>query len=160
LSPEFTSAAEGDYLPMTKAPYAGDVTPEAAWKALKNNSKAVLVDVRTVAEWNFVGIPDLEPIGRKPVTIEWQFFPSGSPNPAFQPSLERTLEALGADRDAPVYFLCRSGGRSAAAAAAMTRAGFSQCFNVTGGFEGPRDESGHRGTIEGWKASGLPWSQP
>jgi rhodanese-related sulfurtransferase len=56
-------------------------------------------------------------------------------------------------------FLCRSGARSRAAAAALTRIGFEKAFNVAGGFEGDLDGEGHRGAITGWKAAGLPWRQ-
>jgi rhodanese-related sulfurtransferase len=59
-----------------------------------------------------------------------------------------------------LIFICRSGARSASAAAAMTEAGHPHCFNVAGGFEGSRDEEGHRGNVEGWKVEKLPWSQP
>ena len=62
-------------------------------------------------------------------------------------------------KDAPLYFLCRSGIRSKAAAIAMAEAGFTACFNVAGGFEGPPDDRGHRGGSSGWKAEGLPWRQ-
>jgi rhodanese-related sulfurtransferase len=115
--------------------------------------------VRTAAEWNYVGLPDLSAIGAPLLRVEWQSFPSGSLNPGFVESLDAALRALGAGRDASLFFICRSGARSAAAAAAMTAAGYRHCFNVAGGFEGRRDEYGHRGTVEGWKAAKLPWSQ-
>ena len=51
--------------------YAGDITPEQAWKLLSDNPQAVLVDVRTDAEWRFVGVPDLSSLGREVVYIEW-----------------------------------------------------------------------------------------
>ena len=49
--------------------------------------------------------------------------------------------------------------RSLAAARLMGALGYERCFNVTDGFEGPPDGAGHRGTVAGWKASGLPWRQ-
>ena len=58
-----------------------------------------------------------------------------------------------------IYFLCRSGVRSKHAAIAMTEAGWARCFNIASGFEGPPDPAGHRGTVDGWKAQGLPWTQ-
>ena len=51
--------------------YAGDITPLQAWKLLSDNPEAVLVDVRTDAEWRFVGVPDLSSLGREIVYIEW-----------------------------------------------------------------------------------------
>lgn len=144
---------------MVDRGYQADISPEEAWAALSRESGAALVDVRTVAEWNYVGLPDLSGIAAPLIRIEWQSFPSGAINPAFAEETAAALEAAGSGRDAPIYFICRSGARSASAAAAMTAAGYSRCFNVAGGFEGARDEHGHRGTVEGWKAAKLPWGQ-
>jgi rhodanese-related sulfurtransferase len=135
--------------------YAGDVSPKEAFEALRRDSNAMLFDVRTSAEWSFVGTPDLSSLGRKLALVEWQSFPSMAPNAAFAAEAERA----GLARGQPAYFLCRSGARSKSAAIAMTARGFGPCFNVAGGFEGGRDGAGHRGTTEGWKASGLPWRQ-
>jgi rhodanese-related sulfurtransferase len=137
--------------------YAGDISSEEAWRVLSENPNAILVDVRTRAEWSFVGVPDLSAIGKEPLLAEWQVFPAMSTNPAFASDVSA---ALGAERkSAPVLFLCRSGARSRAAAIALTAAGFAQCYNVAGGFEGDLDEDRHRGRRNGWKASGLPWAQ-
>ena len=135
--------------------YAGDIAPTEAWKLLGDRKDAVLVDVRTRAEWNYVGLPDLEAVGHKPALIEWQVFPTMHVNPEFVGALSGAL----ADKSAPILFLCRSGVRSAAAAKAMTAAGYTACLNVTDGFEGPLDAAAKRGTSRGWKASGLPWRQ-
>ncbi|WP_221930946.1 rhodanese-like domain-containing protein [Telmatospirillum sp. J64-1] len=135
--------------------YAGDVTPEEAWKMLQEETGAVLVDVRSQPEWNYVGLPDLTELGRKPVLVQWQVFPTMAQNPAFA----EELKANGIGPDQPVLFLCRSGVRSLAAAQAMTAQGFARCYNISGGFEGPLDEQKHRGRLAGWKASGLPWQQ-
>ncbi|MBX3445710.1 MAG: rhodanese-like domain-containing protein [Parvibaculaceae bacterium] len=137
--------------------YAGDVTPAEAWRVLSENPDAVLVDVRTRAEWSFVGLPDLGAAGKEPVLMEWQQFPTMALNPGFAADL---ASALGnARKDAPVLFLCRSGARSRSAAIAMTGVGFGRCFNIVGGFEGDLDGTKHRGTQNGWKAAGLPWMQ-
>ena len=139
--------------------YAGDVSSEAAWELLTNTSEATLVDVRTAAEWAFVGIPDLGALAKEPILAEWQSYPSMAVDPAFAATLAGTLAARGIGADAPVLFLCRSGVRSRAAAIALTAAGFHNCLNVAGGFEGPADGDGHRGRVDGWKARGLPWRQ-
>lgn len=136
--------------------YAGDVNVTEAWGLLSGEPTAQLVDVRTVAEWNFVGLPDLATLGRTVHRIEWQMFPSGAQNPDFA---AQASAALGADKDVAVFFLCRSGVRSRAAAMAMTAAGYTKCFNIAGGFEGDLDETRHRGKTNGWKAAGLPWVQ-
>jgi rhodanese-related sulfurtransferase len=145
----------GTYEVSPAAGYAGDVAPPTAWKILDENKDAVLIDVRTRAEWNYVGLPELASVGKKPALLEWQVFPSMQANPEFVSTLASAI----ADKDTPLLFLCRSGVRSAAAARAMTAAGYSTCLNVTDGFEGPMDAQGKRGSEAGWKASGLPWRQ-
>jgi rhodanese-related sulfurtransferase len=139
--------------------YRGDATPQEAWNSLAAEPGAALVDVRTAAEWNYVGLPDLTAIEAPLLRVEWQSFPSGEINPGFARTVDEALKAAGSHPDSPIFFICRSGARSAAAAAAMTAAGYSNCYNVAGGFEGQRDPQGHRGTIEGWKAAKLPWVQ-
>ena len=145
----------GTYEVTPGSGYAGDVSPSTAWKILSDQKQAVLVDVRTRAEWNFVGLPDLASLDKKPALLEWQVFPSMQPNPEFVSALSGAV----ADKDAPLLFLCRSGARSAAAAKAMSAAGFSSCLNVADGFEGPLDAQAKRGATAGWKAAGLPWRQ-
>lgn len=132
--------------------YAGDVTPRDAFEAIATDSAAALVDVRTPAEVTFVGAAALDGVGKAVVTIPW--FPEMS-----QDQLVNALEAAGIDRDDPVYFLCRSGARSLNAAVLATHGGYRRAYNVSGGFEGPLDGSGHRGTVAGWKVDGLRWRQ-
>ncbi|MCV0424031.1 MAG: rhodanese-like domain-containing protein [Roseibium sp.] len=139
--------------------YAGNVNSQEAFTKLSDQQNATLIDVRTQAEWAFVGVPDLRPIGKEPMLVEWQSFPSSGPNPEFVATVLDQLVKKGLDQSAPIYFLCRSGARSQAAAIALTQAGYTQCFNISDGFEGPLDTEGHRGTQSGWKAAGLPWVQ-
>ncbi|MTH99753.1 rhodanese-like domain-containing protein [Roseibium sp. RKSG952] len=139
--------------------YAGDVSVTEAFEKLQEDQNSILVDVRTQAEWTFVGIPDLRAVGKEPVFAEWQSFPPASPVTDFAEKLSALLSEKGLDQSASIFFLCRSGARSQAAAIAMTQLGYSSCFNVAAGFEGGLDAQGHRGTQSGWKASGLPWIQ-
>jgi rhodanese-related sulfurtransferase len=139
--------------------YAGDIGLAEAWDVLSSDAKAQLVDVRTLAEWNFVGLPDMASLGRPVHCIEWQSFPTMQANPDFVSDTSKAVLAAGADRDAPLLFICRSGARSRAAAMAMTGAGFTKALNVAGGFEGDLDGMRHRGQVNGWKAAGLPWKQ-
>src|ERR1700754_4216775 len=134
--------------PSSSAGYAGDIDASEAWERLKADPRAQLIDVRTMAEWNFVGLPDLSSLGRRVHCVEWQSFPSGAPNSGFVAEAAGTLS----EKAAPVLLLCRSGARSRAAAIALTRAGFEQAFNIAGGFEGDPDSEGHRGNRNGWKA--------
>ena len=135
--------------------YAGDITPQETYAALRSDPDAVLVDVRTHPELVYVGFPDLAGIGKKLIAIEWQSYPQGQQNPNFVDDLRNA----GVDESKSVYFLCRSGARSRAAAMIATAAGYERAYNVGAGFEGVVDGQGHRGNQSGWKASGLPWRQ-
>lgn len=139
--------------------YAGDIIAKEAFEMIANQENAVLVDVRTQAEWSFVGVPDLRPVGKEPLLVEWLSFPSSGPHPEFARTASELLEKKELDREAPIYFLCRSGARSQAAAIALTSVGYTKCYNISDGFEGPLDGDSHRGTTSGWKAAGLPWIQ-
>ncbi|GAB19189.1 hypothetical protein GOEFS_076_00180 [Gordonia effusa NBRC 100432] len=134
--------------------YAGDVSPEQAWKQLETNPNAVLVDCRTQAEWNFVGVPDLEILGKATVFVEWVNFPDGQPNTSF---VEQLREA-GVTENNEVLFICRSGHRSIGAAQAAAAAGITKSYNIVDGFEGGLDDNDHRGSV-GWRAANLPWRQ-
>lgn len=134
--------------------YAGDLTPREAWEKLENNPDAVLVDCRTRAEWSFVGVPDLEVIGKRTVFAEWTTFPDGRPNEHFVDQ----LRDAGVTDEHEVIFLCRSGHRSIGAAQAATAHGIAKAYNVLDGFEGALDENDHRGA-RGWRAENLPWRQ-
>lgn len=135
--------------------YAGDIGPQQAWDLLTENPDAVLVDVRTEAEWKFVGVPDTSSIAKPTLLVEW-VDGTGARNTEFLDQLRSALSDRPAD--APVLFLCRSGQRSAHAADAANAAGIAPAYNISDGFEGPLDELGHRGG-SGWRAHGLPWRQ-
>ena len=128
--------------------YSGALTPAEAHELWRNAPGAKLVDVRTRAEWDYVG--------RIPGAVEIQLlaYPGNQPNPAFLSDLESKVE-----KTAPVLFICRSGGRSHNAAMLARQAGYGETYNVLEGFEGDRDAQGHRNTTGGWRAAGLPWTQ-
>ncbi|MCC6533985.1 MAG: rhodanese-like domain-containing protein [Burkholderiales bacterium] len=129
-------------------PYDGALVPAEAHQLLREHPKAVLIDVRSRAEWDFVGrVPGA-------VEVEWKSYPGMKPNAQFVEQLTSRVPA-----DAIAMFLCRSGGRSHETALAAKRAGFNSTYNVLEGFEGDRDPQGHRNTVGGWRAAGLPWTQ-
>ena len=140
---------------MPEETYAGDISAKQAWEKLSEDPDAVLIDVRTEAEYTWVGNPNLSDLGKDPLRIPWQM----CPGMGFNLEFVNQVSSSGVDKDAPLLFICRSGVRSAHAAEAMTAAGFRECYNVAGGFEGDRDTDGHRGNVGGWKADGLPWQQ-
>jgi rhodanese-related sulfurtransferase len=128
-------------------PYDGALLPGEAHELLRQDESATLVDVRTRAEWDWVGrIPGA-------VQIEILTYPGSRPNTEFLRELEGTVEKAG-----PVLFICRSGGRSHNAAILAREAGY-EAYNVLEGFEGDKDAAGHRNTKGGWRAAGLPWVQ-
>jgi rhodanese-related sulfurtransferase len=139
--------------------YAGDVSATDAFEALSRTAESVLVDVRTAAEWVYVGVPVLTGIGKATILVEWDEFPTGELVPDFIGRLEAELEKHGVGKDAPIYFICRSGNRSRHAAIQATQAGYRHSYNVEFGFEGRLDPDRHRGTAGSWKAEGLPWVQ-
>jgi rhodanese-related sulfurtransferase len=142
----------------SSAGYAGDLDPRESWERLSKDAAAQLIDVRTVPEWNFVGVPDLGPLQRQALFCEWQHFPPAA-NADFVAQAVEALKRTSYRPDAALFFLCRSGARSRAAAIAMTAAGYGPCFNIADGFEGSLDADRHRGSTGGWKACGLPWVQ-
>lgn len=130
-------------------PYEGALLPREAYELLQQSPAAKLVDVRTRAEWDWVGrIPGA-------IEIELLSYPGNRPNPEFVQELERAADM---DKNDPLLFICRSGGRSHNAAMLAHQAGY-QAYNVLEGFEGDKDASGHRNTKGGWRAAGLPWVQ-
>ncbi|WP_037447048.1 rhodanese-like domain-containing protein [Skermanella stibiiresistens] len=132
-----------------------NVMPEDVWEALRNDPSAKLVDVRTAPEWSYVGQPDLSSIGKTAVRLQWQVYPGMEIDRDFL----HKMRVEGVEPEDKVYFLCRSGVRSTAAAKLAAENGFTQVFNIADGFEGPKDAQGHRGTVAGWKRAGLPWGQ-
>jgi len=138
---------------MTQGQFKGDVSPQDAWAALAEHVDSVLVDVRTLPEWNFVGGPDLSSLAKTVYRIEWQKFPGMARNDAFVTE----VQVVGIQTAQPVYLLCRSGVRSTAAGIALAALGYTT-YNIVGGFEGLLSPAGHRG-VGGWRAADLPWKQ-
>jgi rhodanese-related sulfurtransferase len=134
--------------------YAGELTPQEVFSYIRQHP-AVVVDVRSLPEWQFTGVADTAQTQGRMLTLSWKNYPDFAPNARFAAQLAAEVP----DHATPLFFLCRSGGRSLDAAVAMTAAGYTHCFNVIGGFEGDADRLGHRGLVSGWKAAQLPWKQ-
>lgn len=129
-------------------PYEGALLPDEAYEIMQSAPGAKLVDVRTRAEFDWVGrIPDA-------IEIEWDLYPGMKHNPNFIAMLQQIV-----NKESLVMFICRSGVRSHSAAIAATQAGYADCYNVLEGFEGDQDADGHRNVLNGWRACGLPWEQ-
>ena len=126
--------------------YAGDLPAALAWQWVQQG-QAVLVDVRTDAEREWVGfVPGA-------VAVAWKQWPGMALNPDFDAQIRAAAQA-----GQPLMLLCRSGVRSIAAAKRATELGLT-AYNVLGGFEGDPDAHGQRGHQNGWRHAGLPWRQ-
>ena len=126
--------------------YAGDVAPELAWQWVQAG-EAVLVDVRTDAEREWVGkVPGA-------IAVAWKQWPGMVANQNFDEQLRAAVP-----EGKKVVLLCRSGVRSVAAAQRATGLGI-EAYNILEGFEGDVDANGQRGCLSGWRKRGLPWNQ-
>jgi len=129
------------------------MTAAEAWAYLAANPNAQLVDVRTKAEWHFVGVTNLDALDRQPVLIEWVGL-DGTPNADFTRQLSAAVSS-----DTSLLMLCRSGVRSLAAGNAALTAGYQTVINISDGFEGDLDANQQRGHLNGWRKAGLAWRQ-
>jgi len=114
-----------------------NITAQETFDLLKTEDNSFLVDVRTEAEWNSVGYPDLSNLNKNLIKITWS-----QDEVKFAKELENSIT----DREAKIIFICKAGMRSAAAANAAMSAGYHHCYNLVGGFE-----------MGGWKANNLPY---
>ncbi|MGB0901509.1 rhodanese-like domain-containing protein [Halocynthiibacter sp.] len=146
---------------LSAFPAISEVSPQEAWDILEREPTTRLIDVRTRAEWGFVGVPDIGELNQETIFVEWASYPHMSANPQFGAEV---LKALNGDIPDKLLFLCRSGVRSlhAAHAVADVLSGCGrpvQCINIAEGFEGDLDRKGQRGQLNGWKLRGLAWRQ-
>jgi rhodanese-related sulfurtransferase len=133
-----------------------EISSKEAWVMLREDQSAILVDVRSHAEWLLVGVPVLDSLGKKIICIEWQDS-NGNRNPAFLDELQSHIQP-----DQSLLMMCRSGKRSLMAALAITEAMGQDSLtviNISDGFEGDLNDQKQRKSVNGWCYSGLPWMQ-
>lgn len=131
-------------------PYAGALTPREAFEVLEAMPQAKLVDVRSQAELDWVGRPAVPPA--QYCHIEWNRYPGSVRNADFLAQLRSQISVA-----APTLLLCRSAVRSKAAAILAAQAGVPEIYDILEGFEGDKDATGHRKSVNGWCYQGLPW---
>ena len=124
-----------------------------AWSKLQEDD-SYLIDVRTSAEWNFVGVPLYDP--HKLIKLSLFEYPDMSFNSDFLNEFNKLFKG---SKNSKLFCLCRSGVRSQQAAEIFETAEFKNIYNIIDGFEGNTDNNRQRNQISGWKFSGLPWEQ-
>ena len=134
--------------------YKRNLLPKMAVEKLQNNPQALFVDVRSKAEYKYVGYPE------NSILIPWIDDPDWEPNPvAFSDSVMQELDGRENLLNTEIILICRSGYRSNEALKCLENKGFTQVSHVASGFEGDLDENDHRGNLNGWRHDGMPWSQ-
>ena len=133
------------------------LSPKQAWQLLQDDSRAVLVDIRSSMEFLFVGHP------KGAVHVAWIDEPDWDVNPDFVTEIRKLmLGGVVCSEDsgcAPVILICRSGKRSLEAGRALLEAGMKNVMHIDEGFEGELDDEHHRSSNGGWRFHGLPWEQ-
>jgi len=134
--------------------YKRNLLPKMAVEKLQNNPKALFVDVRSKAEYKYVGYPE------NSILIPWIDDPDWEPNPeVFSDSVMQELDGRENLLNTEIILICRSGYRSNDALKCLENKGFTQVSHVASGFEGDLDENDQRGNLNGWRHDDMPWSQ-
>lgn len=136
-------------LSFSRTELIGINSKEAYKMVMENSSNTFIVDVRTKAEYEFVGHPDL-PNGSPDIPL--YYYPTWALNKDFVKKVEERYS-----KDNVIITICRSGSRAKVAASILLDAGFKNVLYMTDSFEGSKDENGHR-TVDGWKVNGLPYT--
>jgi rhodanese-related sulfurtransferase len=131
-----------------------DLSPAAA-SALRQavGTRAVFIDVRSWGEAErgvAAGVDFVVPLRRPGLAGAI----AAAEEPDFVDHVDAAVRLAGGDRDTPVLLICRSGGRSSAAARRLAQAGYTQVVSVIGGMEGKPDAFDD--DEQGWSAAGLP----
>lgn len=142
---------------MNKQTHVLEIKPGPASKLLKEDPRALLIDIRSGMEFLFVGHP------AHAVNVAWIDEPDWTVDPNFTAHIRKLMlggAACQADGECvPILLICRSGKRSMEAGAKLIEDGLSNVYSIAGGFEGELDEQHQRSTINGWRFDGLPWAQ-
>ena len=134
--------------------YKRNLLPKMAVERLQDNPQALFVDVRSKAEYKYVGFPE------NSILIPWIDDPDWEPNPeVFFDLVMQELDGRENLLNTEIILICRSGFRSNEALKCLENKRFTQVSHVASGFEGDLDENDHRGNLNGWRHDGMPWSQ-
>ncbi len=141
----------------TRSEEVQTISSRQAWEVMQNDPSALLIDVRATLEFLMIG----HPVGA--IHLAWMDEPDWEEKPAeFVAGVREIMLGQVACAEGgcpPLLLICRSGNRSLAAGKVLIEAGIHNVYNISDGFEGPRDDQHHRSTIAGWRYEGLPWEQ-
>lgn len=158
-----------------------DILSIEAYDMLNTVPNTYLIDVRTRAEYQFIGHPPMaylfpyyflsDQLVKKEDVWEYQL---SANNKAFVQEISK-----GFQKSNNLLIICRDGTRSILAAKELIKAGFKNVYNVKDGFEGPpfpfyEDQNKHKfyrqlakrnkipaynhRRLYGWQWWGLPWT--
>lgn len=131
----------------------GNISSSHCWRELQEKTHSILIDVRSPQEWQDAGIPDLKSINKDVILLTWMFFiPNIHPNKNFIEQLEKITPNK---ESTELFFICKSGGRSAQAADLALSNGYKYCYNVQDGFLGSSFDSDLK-PLDGWVENDLP----
>lgn len=163
----FSTAAAGSVFvyKKPKVDHPGEeITPLETYAMIKKDPAHIkIVDVRTRAEYQFIGHPEgayLVPLKFFSNTFKKKGYLLVD-NTSFSDDIMKRFDPK-ADK---LFFLCRSGTRAAIALNAVVKAGWSadRVYVILGGFEGGKLKdknsvfNGQR-SGGGWRNEGLPWT--
>ncbi len=138
-----------------------EIEPIDSWDLLKKSENSVLIDVRTIPEFSFVGTVSLDKLNKDVLLIPWRVYPDMKIDEKFNIKLTHILKGKFPNQEngnIALLFICRSGARSLEAASSMSKLNY-KCYNVKNGFEGDLNKDSQRGKLNGWKANNLAWRQ-
>lgn len=154
--------------PKRHTPQGLYVDAKETYEMMKKDPKVILVDVRTPAEWQFVGYTKMAQIMVPSVFFKYDAIDDKKPryrdimNPNFISEFEEAAAKIGADEDTTYVIMCRSGAtRAQPAAKALWQYGYKNVYIMTDGFEGGKLKDGDRKGYRlkaGWKYNGYPWT--
>ncbi|KAL5796036.1 hypothetical protein ACOSQ2_000856 [Xanthoceras sorbifolium] len=121
----------------------GVESARSAYAKLGEDGSTQLLDIRAPVEFRQVGSPDVQGLGKKPVSIVYK----GEDKPGFLKKLSLKFKE---PENTTLFILDKYDGNSELVAELVTVNGFKAAYAIKDGAEGPR----------GWMNSGLPWIQP
>ncbi len=168
MASSMANAAPAPTDPKKHTPQGLYIDAKETIELMKKDPKVILVDVRTPAEWQFVGHTRAAQIMIPSIFFKFDGVDEKKPryrsvlNEGFVSELEDKAADLDADSDSTYILMCRSGATRAQPAAKMlAQYGYKNVYIMTDGFEGSKIKEGDKKGFRlknGWKNSGAAWT--